>query len=176
MRTPHLVCILVAGLVAGATTHMTTRVTTATEPEPAAPSLNDLAFLAGAWTGEMLGGVGEEYWTTPRAGAMLGAFRLIHGDETSVIEHFVIHESDAGVTLRFQHYTPDFTPWEDAPLAFRLVAVGSGRARFVSPDPSQSPDTLEYSLADDTLTVRVSGVKDENQPGSFTVRFQRMIE
>src|SRR5687767_15714011 len=62
-----------------------------TEPErqtrrraPDAPipraTIADMAWLAGRWTGDGLGGRTEEIWSPPDAGTMMGTFRLIRDE------------------------------------------------------------------------------------------------
>jgi len=142
-------------------------------------SIEDVAFLAGAWEGEVFGGVGEEYWTQPRAGSMLGVFRLIDDDETTITEYFIVHESEDGVWLRFKHFNTRFDTWDtDGPLTFRLIEASPERALFRSPDPAQAPNLLEYRLDGERLVVRVAGPADDGgeEPDQFTVRFTRLAD
>ena len=70
-------------------------------------SLNDLAFLAGAWRG------GEEFifeetWSPAAAGVMTGMARGYQGGELRVLEYIVIAEEAAGLVMRFKHYNSDY--------------------------------------------------------------------
>ena len=40
-------------------------------------SVADMAWMAGSWNCEALGGLAEEIWSAPRNGGMMGMFRLI---------------------------------------------------------------------------------------------------
>jgi Domain of unknown function (DUF6265) len=75
-------------------------------PQPAAkaPSpparVADVAWLAGYWVGEGLGGEIEDVWLPPKAGVLLGAFRLHRTDgKPGFYELFAIEQVDD--TLQF---------------------------------------------------------------------------
>ena len=55
-------------------------------------------WLAGAWvTAPKSGDWSEEWWSTPRAGIMLGASRAGSGDKLEFFEHMRIERKTAGV-------------------------------------------------------------------------------
>lgn len=90
----------------------------ASEPasDRAAPlaSLADLAWLAGRWLGEGLGGVAEEVWLPESGGAMLGTFRSIEGGQVSFYEILTLAASPSGqLELRLKHFHPDLKGWEE---------------------------------------------------------------
>ncbi len=57
----------------------------------------------------------------PKAGMMLGDFRVIENDKVLVIELFTLVEKPGGINFYFRHFTPELVPWEksdgDAPEA-----------------------------------------------------------
>lgn len=169
MRRLTITCVAAATLaVAGAVRSL--------EPETAdAPTLDDLAFLAGAWRGEMLGGVGEEFWSPPDAGSMLAAFRLIRGGATVMTEYILVIEDESGVTMRFKHFNNDYTTWEkDAPLTFTLAQAAPNRAVFVSPNAEQRPGHIVYTLEGDSLRVKIGAGRDISEnAGAMNLTFTR---
>lgn len=142
---------------------------------PGRPTLDNLAFLSGAWRGEMLGGVGEEFWSPPNAGSMLAAFRLMRSGATVMSEYILVIEDDRGVTMRFKHFNNDYTTWEkEEPLTFTLTEAASGRAVFVSPKPDQRPGHIIYTLKGDELRVKVGAGRDiQNDTGAMNLVFTR---
>ncbi len=146
--------------------------------EPAAPgkpTLENLAFLSGAWRGEMLGGVGEEFWSPPDAGSMLAAFRLIRGGATVMTEYILVIEDESGVTMRFKHFNNDYSTWEkDAPLTFTLAEAAPNRAVFVSPNAEQRPGHIVYTLEGDSLRVKIGAGRDITEiAGAMNLTFTR---
>ncbi len=139
------------------------------------PTINDLAFLSGGWSGEMFGGVGEEYWSPPNGGSILAAFRLIQGGKTAMTEYILVLEEDDGVFMRFKHFNNDYTTWEkDAPNTFKLTEVKNNRAVFIAPSSEQKLGHLIYRLEGDTLYVKVGATQDiENNTGAMSLKFER---
>lgn len=136
-------------------------------------SLRDIAFITGSWSGELFRGVGEEHWTAPGGGTMLGVFRLIHGERTTITEYLLIQQTNDGVIYRFKHFSPDYHAREPQPLTFRLAEVKGQRAVFISDDESQKPYKLVYAREGDSLNIDVLEMKDGEEKG-FTAEFTRM--
>lgn len=132
-----------------------------------APSLADLAWLAGDWRSETEARFAQEVWLAPRGGSLPGVFRLFNDGELVVHEYILIHEEPDDVVLRFKHFDADYRAWEtDSALAFRLVEARPGFALFENLAPSErAPDMLRYELADETLTVSVMDRPDDEDAG-----------
>src|SRR5262245_45051261 len=64
-----------------------------------AATIADLAWLAGHWTGEGLGGFTEEVWSPPRNGAMVGMFRLVRDDKPVFYELLTVAEEKGSLML-----------------------------------------------------------------------------
>jgi hypothetical protein len=100
--------------------------------KPAAATIADMAWLAGHWTGDGLGGVSEEMWTAPHDGVMLGMYRLIRDGKPVFYELLTISEHEGSLLLRLEHFNPDLTGWEDKSetVDFPFVAKTDGRLQF----------------------------------------------
>jgi hypothetical protein len=100
--------------------------------KPAAATIADMAWLAGHWTGDGLGGVSEEMWTAPHDGVMLGMYRLIRDGKPVFYELLTISEHEGSLLLRLKHFNPDLTGWEDKSetVDFPFVAKTDGRLQF----------------------------------------------
>jgi hypothetical protein len=101
------------------------------QPSPAA-TLSVMAWLAGAWEGEGLGGVSEEIWSEPRGGVMMGMYRSLKQDQPVFYEFLMIVEEKGTVVLKLKHFNPDFSGWEDkgAFVSFRLAKVEARAVHF----------------------------------------------
>jgi hypothetical protein len=126
---------------------------TAQDP-PASPraTLADVAWLTGYWDGEGMGGTVEDLWMPPRAGVMLGSFRLVKpaGQPGGFYELFAIEESEG--TLRFvaKHFHTDWVGWEekDKALRLRLTRKADGELAFGGlVFRREGPDALTVELA-----------------------------
>ncbi len=96
------------------------------------PTVDDVAWLAGAWHGEGLGGTFEETWNPPSGGTMVGMFKLLRDDEVVLYEIMRIAAVDGQVALEVKHFSPDFVAWEakDESIRFRLLEARDGYAAF----------------------------------------------
>ncbi len=119
------VAIMFYGVHSGAQ-HNATEHTLALEPAKVgqAAKIEDVAWISGHWAGEALGGRCEEVWLPPRAGSMIGMYRLTKSGKTVFFELFSLSEVDSSVVLRLKHFHPDLKGWEekDETIDFPLVA------------------------------------------------------
>ena len=95
-------------------------------------TIADMAWLAGSWTCEALGGSAEEIWSAPRNGGMMGMFRLIRNGAPVFYELLTLVEENGSLILRVKHFNPDMTGWEekDKSINFPLVAKENGAVYF----------------------------------------------
>ena len=98
-------------------------------PRPAA-SIETMAWLAGGtWRGDGFGGITEESWSTPAAGAMIGTFRSLKpagtGHAVAFYQLLTFIEQNGSLVLRLKHFNADLTGWEekDGFVTFRLARV-----------------------------------------------------
>src|SRR5688572_28160336 len=101
------------------------------QPSPPA-TVNVMAWLAGSWEGEGLGGVSEEIWSEPRGGVMMGMFRSLKQDQPVFYEFLMFVEEKGTVVLKLKHFNPDFSGWEEkgAFVTFRLAKVEERAVHF----------------------------------------------
>ncbi len=99
---------------------------------PGQAKIADLAWLAGYWTGDGLGGMCEELWMPPSADRMYGTFTLAQEGKIVFSEAMLMVEEEGSVVLRVKHFDPAFVGWEekDGYVSFPLVRVGENEAYF----------------------------------------------
>jgi hypothetical protein len=99
-------------------------------PSPA--TIADMAWLAGHWTGDGLGGRSEEIWSPPAHGVMMGMYRNIKGDAPLFYELLTLSEEKGSLIIRLKHFNPDLTGWEekDQSVSFPFVAKRDGVFHF----------------------------------------------
>jgi hypothetical protein len=118
-------------------------------PRPAV-RIDAAAWLAGQYAGTGLGGEVDYQWLPPRAGAMVGTFRLVDKDgRTAFSEILQLAEIDGTLTLRVKHVTAEFVAWEDKDrsVEFRLVAAAADELRFDGLTLRRTPEGLRIHLA-----------------------------
>lgn len=112
-------------------------------------ALEDVAWIAGHWRGEALGGIVEEVWTPPLGPSMMASFKLVVGDEVRFYELCTLTEENGSLMLRLKHFHSDLKGWEekDETVDFPLLEIGPGKVVF---------DGLRFErVSDDEMNVVV---------------------
>ncbi len=146
--TPAALALLL--LAAPALAQAPAPATAAPAATPAASArVEDMAWLAGHWRGEGLGGQVEEFWTEPQAGQMIGLFRLVKDGKLVFSEHMaLVVEPSGALVMKVKHFTPEFVGWEDKEGAVRFVfeEVTPGFARSKALTIRRDGDRLDFAL------------------------------
>ena len=138
-----------------------------TQDAPAAPSpspparATDVAWIAGYWEGEGLGGKIEDIWMPPRDGVILGAFRLTKPDGKGFYELFSIEEHEGSLRFVVKHFHPNWVGWEekDQALKLRLTKIGPDEAVFGGVGfHREAPDLLVVKL---TIRMKDGATRQE---------------
>ena len=149
-----------------------------TQADASAPieaTLQQIAWISGAWDGKGLGGTVEEHWTKPAGDSMVGLFRLVGADgKLTVCELLMIEQRGKHVVYSFRHFGPGNKPWEelDKPLTFDLIRLTPNEAVFES-SVQTDPKRLTYTRKDDNLAIRVQGETDGVLGDGFTLNMKR---
>lgn len=127
-------------------------------------TIADMAWFAGRWTGNGLGGVTEETWSAPAGSAMMGMFRLAKEGKVVFYEFLTLVEEEGSLALKLKHFNPDLTGWEEKAdsVKFRLLHIAPGLAQFSGLTFKRvGENTLEVFLAirDRDGTVREEAFK-----------------
>lgn len=130
----------------------------------------DVAWLAGRWVGEGLGGSIDEVWSEPAGGAMVGYFRLVQDGKPVFYEIMTLLESEGSVEMRLKHVNPDMTGWEEKAdfVTFKLAKLEPDAIYFSGLTFRRAgPDRLEIYLS---LRNRADGTVREEK---FTMTRQK---
>jgi hypothetical protein len=130
------IAVSLAGVVAALAIAQDIQTDNTLKLDPKAPPPNakvdDLAWLAGRWVGEGLGGTVEEVWSPPLGGGMMGMFRLVKDGKLVFSEHLFLVEKEGRVVMRLKHFDADFKGWEekDETVDFPLLKLTPNEANF----------------------------------------------
>ncbi len=121
-----------------------------------APTLDDIAWLAGCWQGGGQGTEFDEHWMGQAGFTMLGMSRTVTEDKTVAYEFLRIHQEDDGI-----YYTS--IPSGQTQASFKLVKCDDRSVEFENPD-HDFPQHIIYRLEEDgALTATIKG----NYKGAF---------
>jgi len=134
MRRLLLLCSILMGCVPLQAMEPRTEHTFQLGKGEAAPAvtLNEIAWLAGSWTGTAFGKHFEEVWNPPSSGSMVGLFKLMNGDTVEFYELMTISSIEGRLSLRVKHFSADFVAWEDKTdfVDFKLVGIEASAVHF----------------------------------------------
>ena len=142
----------------------------AAQPQSPPATLADVAWLQGYWDGEGMGGTVEDIWMPPRAGVMLGAFRLVKKDGApgGFYELFAVEEYEGSLRFVAKHFNPDWVGWEEKDKALRL------RLTAKTPTELAFGGVVFRREGDDMLTVEIAmRGRDGAAPRLEVLRFKR---
>jgi hypothetical protein len=114
------------------------------------PSLDQLAWMAGTWTGEEQGLRMLEHWTPPEGDLMLGLHRDVKAGKAVFFEFLRIERRADGI-----YYLA--MPRGKPATAFRLVEVKGSRAVFENPKHDYPARILYWLTEDGSLHARTEG-------------------
>lgn len=132
-----------------------------------APTVDDLAWMAGSWVEE--GGAGaaggrwtEEYWTIPRGGVMLGASRSGRGAALGEFEFLRLRTGEDGVVAYVAQHGGG------TPVAFPLADHDAMSATFENA-AHDYPQRIRYRRDGDVMTATISAI-DGSKARSWVYR------
>ena len=100
-----------------------TRTAASGQPRPVA-DVSELSWLAGAWSGEGIGGPARELYSPPTGGVIVGHFIQQRGEGVWFYELMTIRPDGESITYCLRHFNSDLTAWEEKNEAqcFPLIA------------------------------------------------------
>lgn len=135
-------------------------------PKPARHTINDMAWLTGAWVGSGGPASMEERWSPPKGGTLLGVGRTVKEDKMVSFEFLRIVERDGGLVYIAQ-------PGGRAATEFVLTELDKQRAVFLNPRHDY-PQRIVYELTEDgTLSASIGFAKGGSLRGAEYQRENR---
>jgi Domain of unknown function (DUF6265) len=158
--------------------------TSATVPDPSAPpippqliaspKLSDLAWLEGRWRADWGPRTAEQVWMAPKAGMMLGDFRVIENGKVLVIELFTLVEKSGGINFYFRHFTPELVPWEKSDgTLLKLSIADAKRFDFENPTNGKPKRAIFTRVDADTYIARSEIIPESGDPQIIEITYHR---
>ena len=141
----------------------------------AKPVLDNFAWLEGRWRGDWGPRVAEQVWLGPKAGEMLGVFRLVEADKTLVIELFTFVEKSDGVDFYFRHFTPQLLPWEKSDATvLNLAKFDTTTFDFENLLNAMPKRSILTRIDADTYVSRSELIPDNGEPQIIEITYHRV--
>ena len=146
----------------------------AASTQSSASNLDNFAWLAGRWQGDWGPRTAEQVWMAPKAGLMLGTFRLIEDDKTLVIELFTLLQKPDSIEFRFRHFTPELVNWEKSDATIlTLERADPKKMVFVNAVNGQPKHAILTRVDDDTYVSRSEIVPDSGDMQVVEITYHR---
>jgi hypothetical protein len=144
---------------------------------PAKATVDQLAWVAGAWTGTVGDRTVEQHWSAPAAGSIVAMYRSIRGGRPLLYELLAMENEGEGVALRIKHFAPGAglvgQEAKDQSMDQALVEIGERRAVFQG-GTAESPVRITFTQPDsNALTILVERVRD-GKPVSTEFKYRRI--
>ena len=174
-----LALLLIAGSL-GACAATTTSEPTDDGPSlaEAHPSLADLAWLEGRWTGTLGGTPMEEVWLAPKGQDMSAIMRWYNADGSLRMHELMsIRVEEAGPVFRLRHFDGATNPWKseaDGPIRMAAAEITADRLVLLNEAPGDLRRLAYIKTADDELKVEFHFGTAEGDP-TQTIHLTRSV-
>ena len=149
----------------------------AATPTPAAATVDQLAWIAGAWTGTLGDRTIEQHWTAPLGGSMIAMYRSVRAGKPTLYELLAIEPEGSGVALRIKHFTPGpglvGQEAKEEAVNHALIKL-EGKTAVFEGGPAASPIRVTFASPDSsTLNITVERTRD-GKPVSTEFKYRRI--
>jgi hypothetical protein len=142
----------------------------------AAAKLSDFAWLEGRWHGDWGPRVAEQTWMAPKAGMMVGLFRLAEMEKPLVIELYTLVQQPDGINFYFRHFTPELVPWEKSEATvLNLASLDSKNFEFDNPLDGMPKHAVFTRVDADTYISRSELIPEKGDPQTIEITYHRQL-
>ena len=121
------------------------------QPKPAKAKITDMDWLAGAWVNGSDSSSGEERWSPPKGGSMLGISRTVKNNRMTSFEYLRVVERNGGLVYVAQ-------PGGRTATEFVCTELSATRAVFDNPRHDY-PQRITYELSGDSLSATIGFIR-----------------
>jgi hypothetical protein len=169
-----LVMVACAALLARADTHG--QAAAGTTP-PLKATVEQLAWVAGAWTGTLGDRIIEQHWSAPLGGSIVAMYRSIQANRVTLYELLAIEQEGDGVVLRIKHFAPGpglvGREAKDESANNRLVSLEGRTAVFEGGDAA-NPARITFKSPDASTLNIVSERRRDGAPVVTEFKYKRI--
>ncbi|MFK7767524.1 MAG: DUF6265 family protein [Mariniblastus sp.] len=141
-----------------------------TESKKQKTELSDVAWIAGQWRGNAMGGEFEESWNPPMGGSMMGMFKFVKDNEIGFYELMTIVEEGDSLMLRLKHFDKKLNGWEEKDKSIEFPFVSHSEKETVF-------DGLKFVRVDNfKMHIIVKINKDEGEIEEMKFECKRVVQ
>lgn len=151
--------------------------TASSAPAPVKATIQQLAFIAGPWTGTLGDRTIEQHWMAPLGPSMVGMYRSLRNNEVQLYELLAMEQQGETVALRIKHFAPGAglvsREAKDEAANHVLVRIEGTTAVFQGTGADNPPRVTFTSPDPQTLTIVVERLRD-GKPVATEFRYTRI--
>jgi hypothetical protein len=145
-------------------------------PSPVKATVQQLDWIAGAWSGTLGDRTIEQHWSAPAAGSIMAMYRSIRNNQVQLYELLAIEQEGDAVVLRIKHFAPGpglvGREAKEESANHTLVQLDGRTAVFQG--TGDNPAKVRFSSPDaQTLTIVVERLRD-GAPVSTEFKYTRL--
>jgi hypothetical protein len=127
-------------------------------------TLEQVAWIAGPWSGMLGDRRIEQHWMAPAANSMVAMYRSIQKEKATLYELLAIEQDGESLVLRIKHFAPGpglaGREGKDESIDHALVRV-DGRTAVFEGTATENPARVTFTSPDpNTLTITVERMRD----------------
>ena len=177
MQTPRRLAAF--GLTALLATAATAQAqTTPAPPAPAKATIDQVAWIAGQWTGTLGDRTIEQHWMTPLGGSMVAMYRSIRENKATLYELLAIEQDGEGLVLRIKHFAPGAglvgQEAKDESANHTLVSLENRKAVFEAATAT-GPVRVTFTSPDAAALEIVVERQRDGKPAATDFNYKRII-
>jgi hypothetical protein len=173
----RLMAAVVFGVVLGISAPVHGQAPAPGQAAPAKATVEQLAWVTGAWTGKLGERTIEQHWSAPLAGSIIAMYRSIQANKPTLYELLAMEQDGEGVVLRIKHFAPGAglvgQEAKDESVNNTLIQL-EGRMAVFEGGVASSPTRITFTSPDpDTLNITVGRQRD-GKPVSTEFKYTRI--
>ena len=144
---------------------------------PVKATVDQLSWVAGAWTGTLGDRTVEQHWSRPLGGSIIAMYRSIRDNRATLYELLAIEQEGDGVVLRIKHFAPGpglvSQEAKDESMNHKLVSI-DGRTAVFEGGAAATPARITFRSPDaGTLNIVVERQRD-GKPVSTEFKYTKI--
>ena len=143
----------------------------------AAATIDQVAWISGAWTGTLNDRTIEQHWMTPLAGSMVAMYRSIRDNKPTLYELLAIEQEGTSLVLRVKHFAPGpglvSQEAKDESSNHTLVSLGDRKAVFEASTPT-GPVRITFTSPDPSALSIVVERQRDGKPVATDFKYKRV--
>jgi hypothetical protein len=144
---------------------------------PATATVDQLAWVTGAWTGMLGERTIEQHWSAPLGGSIIAMYRSLQKGRPTLYELLAIEQEGEGVALRIKHFAPGpglvGQEPRDESVNHALVSL-DGRTAVFEGGAAASPVRITFTSPDPSTLTIVVGRQRDGKPVSTEFKYRRI--